>query len=228
MKKLFQALIFIFCFSIFAFAQVNQPCPKIEVYGPSSLVNAGETMTFSAIVDGKTPESNLEFEWTVSAGTIIDQQGKPEIRVMTTEEMAATNLTATVKVKGLPENCSSEASEIAVIQGMAGCGAPMNQYGKKSLNDERGSFDNFFVTLQNNVRSRGYILFEIEKNEKPEDVKNRISKLMKHFDFRGVSRSLVIVDVCYADKNQTSFWIVPDGAKLPDYGECERVDIDWK
>ncbi len=227
MKKLLCASILIFCFSIFAFTQTGNPsCPKIEVHGPSSVVNAGETITFSAIVDGKTPDSILEFEWTVSAGTIIDQQGKPEIRVTTTEDMEGTKLTATVKVKGLPENCNIEAFEIAPLASLPTIGEPVDSYGKKSLNDERAILDNFFVSLQNNTGSRGYIYFGIDMSEDLKAVKNRISKLMKHFDMRKVNRSLILFDVCYAGENRTVLWIVPDGAKLPGHDECERVEID--
>lgn len=227
MKNLILTVIFIFCFSIFAFAQVNLPCPKIEVHGPSSLVNAGETITFSANVDGKTPDSNLEFEWTVSAGTIIDQQGKPEIRVMTTEEMAGSNLTATVKVKGIFENCNNEASEIAVIESLLEvCLFP---YEKMSLEEELGRFDNLLFTLQNNPGARTHILFEIDKTENLSEVKTRVTKVFDHiFGRRKFSRNLFFFDICYADHTQTTFRIIPDGVEIPSFLDCEKVEIDLK
>lgn len=228
MKKLPYASILIFCFSIFNFAQTsNLPCPQITVLGPSGLVSAGETITFSATVKGKTPDSNLEFEWTVSQGTIIDQQGKPEIRVTTTEEMAGSNLTATVKIKGISDSCNNKASETAVMEQLIE-GQPVDSYGKVSLNTERERLDNFFVALQNDINSKGYIYFGIDKNEELKTVKNRLQKVMKHFDMREINRNSIIFDVCYSYESRTVLRVVPDGAKLPDYGECERVDIDLK
>ena len=58
----------------------------------------------------------LEFEWKVSQGMIVEGQGTNQISVATTSEMAGSNVTATVKVKGLNSICNKEASETAVIE----------------------------------------------------------------------------------------------------------------
>lgn len=231
MKNLILAIIFIFSFSIFAFAQTsNLPCPKIEVQGPPNLVQAGEVVTFTAKLDKKVADSNLEFEWTVSQGTIIDQQGKPEIRVMTTEEMAGSNLTATVKVKGIFESCNNEASETAVIQDIIEhCDFP-DTYGKLPLSEEFERFGSFMYMLTNTPDSRIQILFEIEKIEKLKDVKNRISKIFKFIESQNISRDLILFDICYAEKNQTTLRILHSGIDFPSgipVG-CERVEIDLK
>jgi hypothetical protein len=142
--------------------------------------------------------------------------------------MEGSNLTATVKVKGHRNACIVESSEAAVIKSRISC-APGVTYGKeKSMFDEFQRLDNFFITLQNAIGSRGHILFEIEKTEKLYDVPRRLSKLMRHFEFRNFSRDLVIFDVCYAEQNQTTFRIIPDGAEFPDMTECEKVKIDLK
>jgi hypothetical protein len=227
MKKLICTLIFILCFSFFTSAQTgNSPCPEITVQGPAGLVKAGETITFTAKLDKKTSDSNLEFEWTVSQGTILDQQGTSEIRVATTEDMAATNVTATVKIKGL-SHCNNEASEIAVIQDiMTKCVFP---YGKMPIQEELLRIDNYLISVFNDPGSKGYIFFEIDKNENLRDVKNRITKVFKHiFEKRKVSRSLIFYDVCYSIDTQTTFNIIPAGTNLPSVPNCEKVNIDLK
>ncbi len=230
MNKLLCASIFIFCFSLFAFAQTqNYVCPEIKVLGPDGLVKVGETITFSATIDGKTPNSNMEFEWTVSQGTILDQQGLPEIRVMTTKEMEGSNVTVKVKVKGLFD-CNKEASETAVIESLpSDHGNPPYQYSKSSLEEEFERIDNLLVTLQNIPQSTGYILFEIEKTEDLGDVKKRLKKIFSHiFVKRKINRSLISYDICYAEDNTTSFYIILEGASLPEIPNCKRVDIDLK
>ena len=67
MKKLICASIFMFCFSIFAFAQTNNSgCPEITVSGPHGLVKPGDTITFTANVKNANKSLKLEFEWSVS------------------------------------------------------------------------------------------------------------------------------------------------------------------
>lgn len=231
MKKLFCTSIIIFCFSIFTFAQTsNLPCPNISVQGPSGLVSPGETITFLATVNGKTPDSNLEFEWTVSQGTIIDQQGKPETRVSTTEEMEGTNLKATVKIKGFSENCNNEASETAVMEAFPSHrGNQPYQYSNLSLEKEFATIDNFLVTLQNDRSSKGYILFEIEKTKELTVIKKRLTSVLDHiFKRRKFKRDLILYDVCYGEYNNTSLYVIPEGASLPEIPNCEKVDVDLK
>ena len=231
MKNLVSASTFIFCFSILAFAQTsNLPCPEIRVLAPTGLVSPGDIVTFSVNINGEIPDSDVEFEWTISGGTIIDQQGKPEIRVTTTEEMEGTNLDATVKAKGISENCNNEASETAVIQAFPSHrGHQPHQYDNLPLEEELYKIDNFLVSLQNNPKSKGYIFFEIEKDENLANEKKRLISVFNHiFKKRNFNRDLNIYDVCYAKNNITSLYIIPEGTSLPEISNCEKIYIDLK
>lgn len=230
MKKFIFSLSLVFFVSLVSYSQIqNSPCPVITVNGPQTLVTAGDYVKFAVVLDENSSRSKFSFDWTISQGEIIAGQGTAEIMVATKREMEGSNLKASVSVIGLDRNCDSEFSETAVIGSVIGCGRPAYEYGKKlSIWDEFGRLDNFFVTLQNSIGSRGYILFAIEKSESKSEVKTRISQLLDHFDFRKFDRSLVLFDVCYETTNQTSLWIVPDGAQFPEIGECEKVEIDLK
>ncbi len=229
MKKLVQASIFVFCFSIFAFAQIsNSGCPEITVSGHNSLVNPGDSISFTANVKNANESLNLEFEWKVSQGEITNGQGTNQISVATTPEMNNYELTAIVKIKGLNSICNKEVSETAVISNGIFDPVHLDQYGKLSLEDEFARIDNFFVQILNNPKSKGYIFFEIEKTEDLGDVRKRLMSVFDHIKKREFNRDLILYDLCYAENNQTSLLIIPDGVEIPSFLNCERVDIDLK
>ena len=106
MKKLIFASIFILCFSFLAFAQSeNPPCPTVIVRGPNSITNLGESMSFEVLISEKN--QNIEYEWTVEPKIDFSGQGTSKIKLMTNIDLAGSNITATVKIKGLPENCKN-------------------------------------------------------------------------------------------------------------------------
>ena len=80
-------------------------CPEISVTGPSEDTKPGESMTFTANVNGGS-QQNVTYHWKVSAGQITDGQGTPSITVSTTPDMAGTKVTATLKIGGPQEGCS--------------------------------------------------------------------------------------------------------------------------
>lgn len=236
MKKLLCASIFICCFSIFVFSQTrNLPCPEVTVSGPKDLVRAGDTVTFIVTSKDEIKVEELDFElkvylkWKVSQGTIIQGQGTPLITVQTTPEMEGVlSVTVSVTITGLNSICNKEASETAVIEDFSGdCGLP-DQYSKLSLEDEFSRIDNFLITLANNPVARGHIFFEIEKNEDLVDVKKRLTSVFDHIKNRNFNRDFILYDICYAEDNQTTFRIIPEGASLPEIPNCEKVYIDLK
>jgi hypothetical protein len=88
-------------------------CPVIEISTPADPVKAGETVTFTAKIPGDFVSENTTYNWTVSAGTIVEGQGTPQIKVETMREMADGNLTATVEIgsERIAGICESTASK---------------------------------------------------------------------------------------------------------------------
>jgi hypothetical protein len=171
----------------------------------------------------------LEFEWEVSQGIISEGQGTSSIKVSTTPDMAGSNVTATVKVKGLKSICNKEVSETAIIEEIIDCGLPPDQYSNLSLEDEFMRIDNFLIQILNDPKSKGYIFFEIEKSEDLGDVKKRLTSVFNHiFEKRKINTDLILYDICYAEENQTTFQIIPEGAHLPEKPNCEKAYIDLK
>lgn len=158
---------------------------------------------------------------------IIEGQGTNKITVTTTSDMAGSNVSATVKVKGLNSICNKEASDFAVIEDGGDCTLP-TQYGKISSEQEFALIDNLLVTLHNIPQSKGYIFFEIEKTEDLGDVRKRLMSFFNHIKSRKFNLDLILYDICYAEENQTTFHIIPEGASLPETPKCEKAYIDLK
>src|SRR5690349_12448998 len=111
MKQIIFSTILALFFSCSAFAQSEKsPCPEIDVSSGGVIGKPGELITFAANVTGETVNLDLKYEWTISQGTIVEGQGTSTIRV-DAPDFPNIGLTATVKVKGLPENCANIDSE---------------------------------------------------------------------------------------------------------------------
>lgn len=156
MKQLIFTLFLTFVFSFPAFAQA-EICPKIEVSG-GGVVEVGASMNFTAQIRGKTENLNLKYNWTISNGRIASGQGTPSITADTTGLARGIHITATVEVKGLPENCSATASETGAVIVIGDIFPLIDEFGTISRDEVRARVDAFFVALNNSPEDRGYIV----------------------------------------------------------------------
>ncbi len=179
MRKTILTFIFISLSCICSLAQnkENLPCPTITVIGASGLVTAGDDITFTVSIDSS---QKIEYEWTVSQGEISSGQNSFAITVSTTHDMSGSNVTATVEIKGLPENCSKTNSETAVIK--EGCGLPIqiDEYGKLSFNEEKARLANLVSELKKKPDFGAVFIDYSPKNSNYKLYKERISKIKKY------------------------------------------------
>lgn len=80
-------------------------CPGISVTGPTAVAKRGDTLIFTAEVRG-SDQSRIEYNWTVSDGTIVFGQGTKQILVLTSPNMKANSVTATFEVRGICADCT--------------------------------------------------------------------------------------------------------------------------
>lgn len=85
-------------------------CPTLSVSGTQSGVNGAQ---FVADVSGT--DSEVSYNWAISAGTIEQGQGTPVISVVEVGE-PGTTVTATVDLGGLPPSCYGSDSATVEIQ----------------------------------------------------------------------------------------------------------------
>jgi hypothetical protein len=218
MKQVIFTTILVFCFGLSVFAQNEfSSCPKIEVTG-GGVVPTGGPMFFTAKLNEAAKNLNLEYDWTVSIGKISDGQNSSSIKIETTG-LSNLNITATVKIKGLSENCANIASETGSVAPLP-IGEPYDRYGKISISDELGRFDGFIFSLRENPNSKGFLVMNVAKNETFEQTKRRILKLLRITNLRKFPKERLIFALRKSTYIQTTAWIVPESAEFPECDGC--------
>ena len=184
-------------------------CSPVSVSGPSGITNPGDNMTFTASVSG-----NVTYNWTVSAGRIVSGQGTPAITVSTSAADAGSNVTATVEIGGTQAgcNCPTGASETAPVQAKP-TSRTIDEFGAQKDDEVKARVDNFFIQLNNDPSSKGYII----NYGTPAQIKARKAQINKAITFRKYDTGrLVWVDGPDNGTGiSTKFILVPSGAENP-------------
>ena len=164
---------------------------------------SGETMTFTVIADENYRDS-LKYEWTVSAGTIIEGQDSPVIKIATTPELAGVTVTATLKIKNLPENCADTFSDYAMVD--IGCGliSPLDEYGTISLQDEKLRLSYIAYRIKKEPTFIALFIINFTKQESLSSIKNRVAGISKLLsETHGIAKDKVKF-VYFEDDNQSN------------------------
>ena len=180
-------------------------CPSIEVIGPDSITEPGETISFSLYRFPKNLE-NLNYKWTVSAGVIIKGQGKPWITVQTTCEMDGENVRATVEIGGLAKDCPNTRSESAPVAAIRDF-FPSDEFGKLKPAEEKGRLDAFLHEMLVAKNQIGYIVLRVARNTTATKLQLRIKRIKDHiFAFRKFPRERIVILVEPHEREETVFW----------------------
>lgn len=191
-------------------------CPTLSVTGPSAAVNTGEPMSFTANVSGGT-QTNVTYNWTVSAGSITSGQGTPSITV-DTAGLTGQEVTATVEIGG--DICTTCTNRTASASGSISTpptpiATKLDEFGALQNDDIKARLDPFAVQLQNDPSSTGTII----NYGTPAQVRRREALMRTYLTRnRGIDASrLTFVNGGTGDI-KTELWIVPAGATPPTPG----------
>jgi len=215
MKQIFFTSILTLIFSFPVFAQTENPlCARLADSG--GVVEAGTPMKFAVNVSGKIDNLTLSYEWTVSAGTIVSGQGTCSITVDTTGLTNGTEITAEVKVKGLPENCPNTASKTGSVKVTRKSPEILDEFGNIPRDEIRARLDAMMIALGQNPNAVGYIInygtaAEIARREK---------MIREHIAFRKYDANRVRFISGGANPRgetgvRTRFFIIPPGTDTP-------------
>lgn len=192
-------------------------CPTLSVTGPSAAVNTGEPMTFTANVSGGT-QTNVTYNWTVSAGSITSGQGTPSITVDTTG-LSGQEVTATVEIGG--DVCAECTQKTASASGSVTTPptptpTKVDEFGALQNDDIKARLDPFAVALQNDPTSTGYII----NYGTPAQVRRRETLMRTYLTRnRGIDAGrLTFVNGGTGDI-RTELYTVPSGATPPVPGQ---------
>lgn len=219
MKQISFTFILVLAFYIPFLAQNDKSdCPTIKLNGFDSVLIVDEPAFFAVELSEEAKNFKVEYQWTVERGEITGGQGTSQIAVL--PKIEGGNLKATIKIKGLPENCFNTESELVGIA-MPPIGEPLDDYEKLSLEEEYARLDAFITNLLNDKSSEGVIYISTDKDESIEAVKKHIQLIIKHFKFRKFPKDRIIFTIEKSVQRRTLLWIVPEGAKHPSCENCE-------
>ena len=219
MKIIYLLILLIISSIISVPAQIT--CPAVAVFGPDSVIEAGQIMTFEARISEKEKADSFKYNWSVDKGTIITGQGTKLIQV-STEGLSDTTITAAVEIEILNGFCESLDAETGVV-GQRLEIDPYDRYEKISWEDELARFDSFLIAVQQNSESRGYVLITTGQGQSLSSIKKHIQKLIKHLKHRKISPDRIIFAIEKFENRSTTLITVPIGAELPKCEDCEII-----
>ena len=207
-------LLLIVLSSIFCFEAFGQKCPMVRVILPSKGIFPGDSMLFSISLIGKFDNSKLEYKWTVSSGEISDGQGTTAILVETDKKTDG-EVTATVEIKGLPEGCQDSFSETWEMIPIP-IGEPLDKLGKMPWSNERVRLEVLvYELLQYPPQTKAYLIFSIANDSEKKLVLSRQRKILTFLEKNKILLSRILMKIEKVGYYQTTIWIVPEGAELP-------------
>lgn len=199
-------------------------CPTISVMGPSGIVPIGENMIFTAKIGKEAENYKIEYFWTVTNGKIVDGQGTLNPKFISDDGCSGS---ATLQVKGLPENCPQTAS---VSFEMSCCPPPtrllIDEFSENPPRIHKERLENLRVELFNDPTAKAYIVEKFKRGTSRNAIKQRISQTFFYLiQTLAIEKERISLQIFYADENLTQFWIVPAGAEPPN-NEAEKIEIN--
>jgi hypothetical protein len=170
-------------------------------------------MTFTATVSGGS-QDQVTYNWSVSEGSITSGQGTPSITVQAPSNEAGGNITATVELGGLDPNCNCPRTQSTTAPYGGKPVAPLiDEVGPANDDDIKARVDNWYIQLNNNPNSQGYVI----NYGTPAEIKRRRAQINKAINFRKYDPSRITF-VDGPDNGtgvNTKMYLVPPGAERP-------------
>jgi len=188
-------------------------CPNVSISCPTNVV-IDQPITFTSNVTGGIPASAPIYNWSVSAGTIIEGQGTPTIKVATTG-LAGETVRATLTMGGLPLNCSDSCA-VQVPIPPAKC-RKFDEFPDIARNDEKARLDNYGIELQNDPTSNAYVTVFPGRSSKSSDVQRHVARIVDYLvNSRGIDGSRIVTRVGpMRDELMVELWACPQGITPP-------------
>lgn len=187
-------------------------CPVVKIIEPSQVLMSGEAATFTAVVSGY--QGKINYNWTVTAGTIVEGQGTPSIKVDTTG-LEGANITATLTIVGnwCPVCDNTTVSAIAVVESIP---KPVliEKFTRPNCEYVLMQMDNYMTHLQNDPSSVGYVIIygkrgavSFAEREMRNWTKTRNFDATRIVFTRGGGNN---------QKAEIELWLLPPGAEPPE------------
>ena len=196
-----------------ACAPVRPVCPAVSVTGPTT-TGVDQPLTFTSNYNGGTPGITPVYNWTVSAGTIVEGQGTDRIKV-DTKGFAGQTIRASLSLGGYNLECAADYA-VTIPQPKVE-GRRFDEFPDITRNDEKARLDNFAVELQNDPRSTAYVIVYPGKHAKRGEVQEHSGRIVEYLvNTRGLhQRRIVTLVGPKRDQLHVELWLTPQGATAP-------------
>src|SRR5678815_200374 len=184
-------------------------CPNVAIECPDRVV-LGEPLTFRSTVTGGTSSAAQTYNWTVSAGRIIDGQGTGTIHVDTTG-LAGQTVTATLSMGGYNLDCSATCTVNFPVP--VTC-RKFDEFPAIAYNDEKARLDNYAIELQNDPTSTAYVIVYPGQRGRPCEVQKQTTRIVDYMvNSRGINAQRIVTLVGPArEELMVELWLCPQGA----------------
>lgn len=187
-------------------------CPNVAIECPDRVV-LGEPLTFRSTVTGGSSGVLGTYNWTVSAGRIIDGQGTGTIHVDTTG-LAGQAVTATLSMGGYNLDCSATCTVQFPVP--LEC-RKFDEFPAIAYNDEKARLDNYAIELQNDPTSTAYVIVYPGQRGGAGLVQKHTTRIVDYLvNSRGISAQRIVTLVGPSrGELMVELWLCPQGAKPP-------------
>lgn len=195
-------------------AEVKPVCPAIEISCPA-YVAIDQPLTFTSKYSGGVPANITPvYNWTVSAGTIIEGQGTDTIKV-DTKGLAGQTVRASLSMDGYNLECAADCAVSIPLPKMVS--RKFDEFPDIARNDEKARLDNFGIELQNDPTSTGYVIVYPGRASKRAEVQDHFGRVIDYLvNSRGMDASRIkTIEGPKRDHLFVELWITPIGATAP-------------
>jgi len=189
-------------------------CPDVTVEGPDRVV-PGEPLTFRSSVTGGLPQAKVTqtYNWTVSAGRIIDGQGTGTLHVDNTG-LAGQTVRATLSMGGYNLDCS--ANSTVQIPVPVQC-RKFDEFPAIAYNDAKARLDNYAIELQKDPRAIADVIVYPGQHGRPGEVQKHTTRIIDYLvNSRGINGQRIVTLVGPSrDDLLVELWLCPQGSNPP-------------
>jgi hypothetical protein len=188
-------------------------CPTAVIVCPENIV-ADAPLKFSTTVTGGVAGVAPLYNWTASAGRIVEGQGTSSITV-DTAGLAGQTVKATVSIGGYNLDCS--VSCVVSIPVTILPARKFDEFPEITSNDERARLDNFAIELQTDPTATAYVIVYPGRRDQTRDVEKLTRRIVNYLvSSREFDARRIVTLVGPPRKNLlVELWNVPQGAKPP-------------
>lgn len=187
-------------------------CPNVSVSCPEA-GNENAPVTFTAKLNGGTPNITPGYNWTITAGRIISGQGTPSITV-DTAGLSGQTVRASVDITGFGTPCPATC---AVSIPIVNKPRKFDEYYDIARNDEKARLDNFAIQLQGEPGSQGYVIVYPSRRAGANDAQARAQRISDYLvNSRGIDTHRVVITMGPPREGWlVELWVVPEGTPPP-------------